>query len=581
MKLGGEMMKVKLCILTVALLLLADPAFAKTYSIEKFMTSLPQIGGDPVVQDKADTIGQIGRQQTWYCFDITEVPDSAKIISATFTVRMKDYAEEGPTQRTLWYDPYDDWAFSWPHDPDNEVVTEAAELLAVVSFEADGWAWMTIDIDISQHDWSQDLADNYVTLMLTGPLHGYYSAGETGFEGAVLELTTSSANGGKDNNNNKNNYNTTVLSLGPEEIIQANGSDIQVPGYSVPSFVDWNNDNLQDLLIGEGSSFGDAKVRVYLNVGTESEPAFADYFYVQSQGSDLTCPASGCMGCFPRVVYWDADKRKDLLIGQADGTVKIFLNNGTDDDPVFDGGQMIKVGLGENLDVGSRATPTLVDWDNDRMADLVAGAFDGKIHIYLNCGCYGGIPPGFSLSTSSGSLALEDGWELVVPTNRSSPVILDLDGDNKKDLLTGNTEGQLLFYKNIGTDDMPEFSGYTLVESNGVPIDLEGMPRSRPFVCYWTGNGHFGPIDGYPDVLIGSGDGKVRLYRGIPQAKTKQGDLDGNGIIDLADLALLISYWPQTNCGPCDGADLTGDGNVTKDDVHRFLDILLLSLEQQ
>jgi hypothetical protein len=570
------MMKVKLCILTVVLLLGAAPAFAATYSIEAFETSLPTIGGDPVVQDKADTIGQIGYEQTWYCFDITEIPDSEQIISATFTVRMRDYADNASTQRTLWYDPYDDWAFSWPHDPDDEVVKEATELVAVISFNADGWVWITTDVDINLHDWSKDLADNYVTLMLTGPLNGYYSAGEAGFEGAVLQLETLSTNGGKDNNTPK------VLNLGPEEIIQANGEDIQVPGYSVPSFVDWNNDNLQDLVIGEGSGFGDAKVRVYLNVGTESEPTFADYFYAQSEGSDLTCPASGCMGCFPRVVYWDADMRKDLLVGQADGTVKIFLNNGTDSEPVFDAGQIIKVGLDNGiLDVGSRATPTLIDWDNDGQTDLVAGGFDGRIHIYLNCGCSGGIPPSFNFSTSSGSFAPEDGWDLVVPSNRSSPVILDLDGDGKKDLLTGNTEGQLLFYQNIGTDDKPSFSGYSFVKSNGASIDLPGMPRSRPFVCYWTGNGFFGPIDNDLDVLIGSGDGKVRLYRGLPSTKTKKGDLDGNGTIDLADLALLITYWPQFNCGSCGGADLTGDGNVDKDDVHRFIDIFLSGLEQQ
>ena len=575
-------MKVKLCILTVALLLVAAPAFADTYSIEAFQFSQPQIAdwvGENPVGDRGDTIAQIGNEQTWYCFDITEIPDSEQIVSATFTVRMQDFADNATTQRTLWYDPDDDWAFeSWPHDPDFEVVKEVTELLAVINFNHDGWTWITTDVDINQHDWSNDLLDNYVTLMLTGSLSGYYAFGDAGFDGAVLELETLSDAGGKDDDTSQ------VLNLGPEEIIQANGADIQVPGYSVPSLVDWNNDNLQDLVIGQGSGFGDAKVRVYLNVGTESEPAFADYFYAQSEGSDLTCPASGCMGCFPRVVYWDADMRKDLLVGQADGTVKIFLNNGTDSEPVFDAGQTITVGTDkENLDVGARATSTLIDWDNDDRMDLIVGAFDGKIHIYLNCDCTDGIPPSFNFSTPSGDFATEDGLDLVVPSNRSSPVISDLDGDGKKDLLTGNTEGQLLFYKNVGTDDKPGFSGYSLVESNGAAIDLPGMPRSRPFVCYWTGDGNFGPIDKYPDVLIGSGDGKVRLYRGKSETKTKtkQGDLDGNGIIDLADLALLITYWPQTDCGLCDGADLTGDGNVKKDDVHRFIDIMLLNLEQQ
>ena len=105
-------------------------------------------------------------------------------------------------------------------------------------------------------------------------------------------------------------FGADALNLGPEEIVQAGGIDIDVGTYSVPSFVDWDNDLLKDLVIGGG----DGKVRVYLNVGTESNPQFSSYFYAQSNGSDLYCPPSGCMGCFPRVVYWDGDAKKDLLV---------------------------------------------------------------------------------------------------------------------------------------------------------------------------------------------------------------------------------------------------------------------------
>jgi len=557
-------MKAKLYILTLVLLLGADPAFADTYSIEAFETSRPTIA-DSVVQDRADTIGQIGHEQTWYCFDITEIPDSEQIISVTFTVRMHDYAKNVRIQRTLWYDPNDDWAFSWPHDPDEEVVKEATELLALIGFEADRWAWVTTDVDINLHDWSKDLADNYVTLMLTGPLSGNYVAGEAGFDGAVLELETLSATGGKDDT-------TKVLNLGPEEIIQANGVDIQVPGYSVPSFVDWNNDKLNDLVIGEGGGFGDAKVRVYLNVGTEPSPQFSDYFYAQSDGSDLVCPASGCMGCFPRVEYWDADQRKDLLVGQADGTVKIFLNIDTDESPTFDGGTFLQVGLPgskTNINVGARATPCLVDWNNDGRKDLVVGAYDGRIHIFINEGT--DTEPDFLAET----FAQANGSDLAVPGKRASPIVIDLDMDGRKDILAGNTDGQLLFYRNIGTDAEPIFSDYKLVESNGVPIDLPGSPRSRPFLCYWTGDGHFGPIDAYPDVLIGASDGKVHLYRGI--LEIGDCDMDGSGNVDITDFSLFVAYWLQKDYE----ADLTGDGQVDNDDLYRFMEIWFLALEQQ
>jgi len=43
-----------------------------------------------------------------------------------------------------------------------------------------------------------------------------------------------------------------LLRLGPEELVQAGGADISVLGYSVPSLADWDNDGLNDLIVGEG-----------------------------------------------------------------------------------------------------------------------------------------------------------------------------------------------------------------------------------------------------------------------------------------------------------------------------------------
>jgi len=358
--------------------------------------------------------------------------------------------------------------------------------------------------------------------------------------------------------------NDLLLNLGPEELVKAGGIDIDVGDYSVPSFVDWNNDNLKDLVIGQGSGASPpGKVRVYLNVGTESNPQFSNFFYAQSNGVDLTCTAGGCMGCVPRVVYWNRDEPnnlKDLLVGHADGTVKIFLNKGTDESPTFDGGTFLQVGqpgAKKNIDVGDRATPTVVDWNNDGKKDLVVGGLDGRIHIFLNGGT--DTTPDFFTE----AFAQASGSPLIVPSSRSSPVILDLDGDGKKDLLTGNTNGQLLFYSNMNTDQSPLFStNYLLVESNGVPIAIAGSPRTRPFVCDWTG-------DGYLDVLIGVSDGKVHLYQSIPQV----GDLDKDYDVDFIDFALFANYWQQADCDKCGGADLAGnDSYVDYDDLQQLVE---------
>jgi len=293
------------------------------------------------------------------------------------------------------------------------------------------------------------------------------------------------------------------LRLAAEQHVQSGGAVIDVPGYSVPCTADWNDDGLPDLIVGEGDVTG--KVRVYLNVGATDAPAFDGYAYAQAGGTDLLEPGGGCLGVFPRVVRWDGDGRKDLIAGRSDGTVKLYTNVASDDAPAFDEGVLIEVGLPDRkvpIDVGLRATPTVADWDADGLKDLVIGAADGRIWIYLNAGT--DDAPDFV----GQSYAQEDGADLVVPSGRSSPHVFDFDHDGMKDLLTGNTDGQLLLYTNVGSNEVPAFSGYEPVEADSVAIDLPGTPRSRPFVCEWN-------HDGFPDVLIGCGDGLVRLYTGI------------------------------------------------------------------
>ncbi|MBN1508070.1 MAG: hypothetical protein JW955_14560 [Sedimentisphaerales bacterium] len=366
----------------------------------------------------------------------------------------------------------------------------------------------------------------------------------------------------------------TAINLGPEELVKADGSDIVVPGYSVPSFEDWNGDHLQDLIVGEGGSGFDGKVRVYLNVGTESDPCFTGFFYARyANGEDLTCTPQGCLGCFPRVVYWDEDNRKDLLVGLADGTAKVFLNVASANEPAFDGGQNVMVGNESAywLDTGSRATPDLVHWNDDGMLDIVSGGLDGLIHVYYNCGCGGAIPPHFFYCPPDGAYVQENNRDLQVPAGRSSPVVVDADGDGKKDLLSGNTDGMIFFYKNVGLDSLPAFSGYSLVKSNGQPIDLAGSLRSRPAVCYWTGTGRFGPRDGYWDLLVGYGDGKVRLYRGI----AKTGDFDADGELDADDFTFLVKALDQPIPPEGTAADLNGDGAVDDLDLRLFADLWL------
>jgi hypothetical protein len=292
--------------------------------------------------------------------------------------------------------------------------------------------------------------------------------------------------------------------LDAAQIIQDAGADLWVFGYSVPSCADWDADGVRDLIVGEGGGgYADGRVRIYRNVGSAAAPSFAGYVYAMADGDTLVWPAGGCLGLFPRVVQWDADGRKDLLIGTADGTVRIYRNVGSDADPLFDAGTFVQAGVAqpENIDVGIRATPVWVDWNLDGRYDLLIGAVDGLLRLYLDTVATG--EPQFA----SALLIQQDDADLVVPGGRSSPVYADCDADGHRDLLVGNTAGQLLLYRNLGSDAEPVFSGYTEVVADDRFIDLPGEARSRPSVCDWTDNGLL-------DVLIGAADGLVYFFGG-------------------------------------------------------------------
>ena len=117
--------------------------------------------------------------------------------------------------------------------------------------------------------------------------------------------------------------------------LQAAGADLKVDGYSVPSLADWNNDGLTDLVVGEKTAAGTGKVRVYLNSGTNADPVYGSFVFAQGAGGDLSVPASGCLGVFPRVFDWNGDGKQDLVWGLADGTLQVTLNENTAAEPRF------------------------------------------------------------------------------------------------------------------------------------------------------------------------------------------------------------------------------------------------------
>ena len=297
------------------------------------------------------------------------------------------------------------------------------------------------------------------------------------------------------------------LDFGPEQLVPSGGIPIDVPGYSVPAMADFTGDGLADLIVGQGSGSSAGMVRIYTNIGSAGAPAFDGFFYAQSAGADLTLTGAGCLGLASRGYDWDADGLTDLIIGAAGGDVLFYENTGSASSPAFAAPAAIQAG-GSDVKVNARAVPALRDWDGDGDVDLIVGAHDSHVRVYLNDGTSTSIP-----HLQAPQIVQDAGADLAVPSFRAAPDFVDFTGDGVTDLLTGNTNGQLLLYPNTGTVQAPAFDGYVLATSEGAVIDLPGSPRSRPFVTDWN-------ADGLPDVLVGAEDGQVHLYQGVPEPAT-------------------------------------------------------------
>lgn len=104
------------------------------------------------------------------------------------------------------------------------------------------------------------------------------------------------------------------------------------------------------------------------------------------------------------------------------------------------------------------------------------------------------------------------GGSLVVPT------LVDWDGDNVLDIISGTSTGHILFFKNKGTNEKPLMSNPQRLYAGGEIIhiqpgyreDIQGPGEARwgytcPNVVDWNG-------DGLPDIVMGDSRGKFTVY---------------------------------------------------------------------
>ncbi|MDP5171717.1 MAG: T9SS type A sorting domain-containing protein, partial [Bacteroidia bacterium] len=224
------------------------------------------------------------------------------------------------------------------------------------------------------------------------------------------------------------------------------GGSIDAGRTSMPTFLDYNDDGLTDILIGANSATlrsADTTIlafqlQLYENVGTPAAPAFqlvdADYLKASTLFPPLEAAA-------PVAVDIDNDGDDDLMMGSANGTLRIFEN-------AAPAGQkavyvqlapQLKDNLNQTIDVGNASAPELYDFDGDGDFDLFVGSAFGHITYYENTGTM--QSPVFTfVSDSFGQIVVTNQYGAKF-SGTARPRFIDYDNDNVTELLVGAEDG--------------------------------------------------------------------------------------------------------------------------------------------
>jgi len=255
---------------------------------------------------------------------------------------------------------------------------------------------------------------------------------------------------------------------------------ISVGSGSKPIIHDLDNDGLLDLVIGNKGYYDEAnynsKLKAYKNIGSSEYPIFeliSNDFANISQIGDIVSIES----IHPTFGDLDQDLDQDLIIGDSNGKVYFIENIASDNTwPIYTN-QIIDL----NIDVGSHATPQLIDLNRDGLLDLIIGEKSG-----INFGenfqdCDDTFYEGINYFENIGT-------ETIFDFNNQTPEFINLDG--------------------FGFGNGPNTNCYTMKSLGGVnlmhPDYLTAF--TTPHVFEYNGEYH---------MAVGAEDGKISLFNNI------------------------------------------------------------------
>jgi hypothetical protein len=223
-------------------------------------------------------------------------------------------------------------------------------------------------------------------------------------------------------------------------------------------YEDVTNDGVSDLLVAPNAIFGaeDRKsVWLYINQGTESQPdwIFSSTDFLQNQSIDVG------VGAHPVSADVDGDGDLDVLLAARYYDTENLTNKSCIHllrNDTINGQWQLNWISQDWMNLSSlnfqNIYPSWGDWDNDGDGDLILGELNGNLYLVRNIGT--------SLSTAFGApQLLSDAAGTVIDLGQSStPLLVDINQDGLMDLVVGEKSGNVNFYKNVGTAQVPSWS---------------------------------------------------------------------------------------------------------------------------
>jgi hypothetical protein len=353
-----------------------------------------------------------------------------------------------------------------------------------------------------------------------------------------------------------------------DTIFPMNTKQAYITTFPAAFYIDVNNDGKRDLLVAPNDkeiSKNINQVFYYRNTGTDLAPIFTfekDNF-LQDQMIDEGSSVA------PAFFDYDLDGDNDLFLGvhgnflytnNFKDRIILYKNVGSPAYPVYQAIDTNYLSLAANNLSG--ITPTFGDMNGDGKKDLLFGDHTGVVYYYQN---QGGTPNTFLLigTVSDNNGVLDVG-------TYSAPQLIDLDRDGKLDLVIGEYEGNINYYRNTGSAVSPTFVllddslGKINVKDSVVQYDYDTQGNIIDSFYIYEQDGFAGPYitdldgDGDYDMIAGANYGRIICYTNIDGNLSGTFSRNDKIIYDQQSGTFISKYFGQRTMVIAE--DLNADG---------------------